>query len=165
MRRYFKLAAVSTAILLAASNCASAGSIDSFSGKLNGVSNGTVSGTFLLNTQTGQFSNVYLSFSGLGLGSGNVDPGTVNGHKGLDGLWSFWWGGKASNGDYVLYDVKLLANGTFQVVGGITDAHGDNGVFKMTVPEGGTPVSYLMLSALAMFAGILISGKQRRGLR
>jgi hypothetical protein len=30
------------------------------------------------------------------------------------------------------------------------------------VPEGETPLSYLMLSGIAMFAGILISGKQRR---
>jgi hypothetical protein len=164
MRRYLKLATVCAAFLLAASLCASAGSIDSFSGQLKGVANGTVSGTFSLNSQTGQFSNVYISFSGSGLGSGNADPGSLMGHKGADGLWSFLWWGSASNGDLVLYDVKLLANGTFQVIGGIADWHGDNGRFNLLVPEGGAPLSYLMLSALAMVAGILVSGKQRRSI-
>jgi hypothetical protein len=164
MRRYLNLAAVCAAFLLAVSISASAGSIDNFSGKLGGVANGTVSGTFSLNSTTGQFSNVYLSFSGAGLGSGNVDPGSVMGHKGLGGLWSFAWWGTASNGDFVLYDVKLLANGTFVATGGVTDWRGDNGGFNMAVPEGGTPLSYLMLSALAMAAGILISRKQRCGL-
>jgi hypothetical protein len=35
----------------------------------------------------------------------------------------------------------------------------------MSVPEGGTPLPYLMLSGFAILAGILISGKRRRALR
>jgi hypothetical protein len=165
MRRYLNLVAVCAVFLLTVSISASAGSIDSFSGTLSGVANGTVSGTFALDTTTGQFSNVYLSFSGAGLGSGNVDPGSVMGHKGLNGQWSFLWWGTSSNGDFVLYDVKLLANGTFVATGGVTDWHGDNGGFNLMVPEGGTPLTYLMLSMLAMAAGIVISRKQRCGLR
>jgi hypothetical protein len=34
-----------------------------------------------------------------------------------------------------------------------------------SVPEGGTPLSYLILSGLAILAGILISGKQHRATR
>jgi hypothetical protein len=160
MKRYFKLALVGAAFLLAVSLSAFADS-DGFSGTLKGVSNGTVSGTFSLNSQTGQFSNVDLSFASSILGNGNADPGSVQGKKGANGLWSFQWWGFASNGDLVAYDVNLLANGTFQVTGGIADWHHDDGTFNMLAPEGGAPLSYLILSGLLVIGGILLAGKQR----
>jgi hypothetical protein len=164
MKRYFKLATVCATFFLAASICASAGSVDSFSGALQGVSNGTVSGTFSFNSQSGQFSNVDLSFASSILGNGNADPGSVQGHKGANGLWSFQWWGFASNGDIVVYDVSLNANGTFQASGGVADWHGDDGSFNMAVPEGGARLSYLILSGLVVIGGIFVSGKQRRRL-
>ena len=86
------------------------------------------------------------------------------GHKGANGQWSFQWWGLANNGDFVLYDVTLNANGTFQAIGGIADWHGDHGKFDLSVPEGGARMSYLMLSAIVALGGILLSGKQRRGI-
>jgi hypothetical protein len=44
--------------------------------------------------------------------------------------------------------------------------HGcDQGDDCVSVPEGGSPLSYLILSGLAVIAGILISGKQYRDKR
>jgi len=165
MKRYCKLASVCVIFLLAVSLSASADSTDSFSGALTQVSNGTVSGSFTLNSQTGEFSNVSISFASSVLGNGNANPGSVNGYRDASGQWAFLWWGFASNGDFVLYDVSFLANGTFQATGGIGDWHGDHGKFNLSVPEGGAKLTYLMLSALAVFGGILISGKQRRSTR
>jgi hypothetical protein len=50
----------------------------------------------------------------------------------------------------------------FEVGGGIGNRRKQGDFNYISVPDGGTPLSYLMLSGIAMFAGILIYGKQRR---
>jgi hypothetical protein len=161
--RHFKLATICAVFVLAVSMSAFAGSVNNFSGALTGVSNSQVSGWFSFNSQTDQFSNVSISFASSILGNGNASPGSVITHQGPGGQWWFQWWGFASNGDIVAYKVTLNANGTFQATGGIADWQGDKGMFNLSVPEGGTRVGYLMLSAIAVFGGIFISSKQRRG--
>ncbi len=158
MKRYFKLAVVCAAFVLSVAMSASAGSIDDFSGPLVG---GTVSGSFSLNSVTGQFTDVSLSFTSSILGNGNVDPGSLQGTKGSNGLWSFQWWGLANNGDLVIYDVTLNANGTFQVTGDVANRR-NYGSFNMAVPEGNSARAYLLLSAVIVFGGIFISAKNRR---
>jgi len=158
MKRYFKLAAVCAAFVLSVTMCASAGSTDNFSGPIAGVANSTVTGSFSFNSATDQFTNVSLSFTSPNsvLGDGNVDPGSLNGSKG-----SFKWWGFAKNGDLVIYDVTLNANGTFQVIGDVVNRQHYGG-FNMAVPEGGSKLAYLLMSAVAMFGAIFFSGKKRR---
>jgi hypothetical protein len=50
----------------------------------------------------------------------------------------------------------------FEVGGGIRNRSNQGDFNYISVPEGGTPLSYLVLSGIAMFAWILISGKQCR---
>jgi len=162
VKRLGKLASVCPMFLLAASLCASAGSKDSFSKvSLTGVS-GKVSGSFTFNKSNDTFSNLSLSFNG-GV-FGGVSASDIKGGKGSCnlGICDFSWGKTLKNGDYVWEKIILnLGTGEYQDFGGI-----DKGqkVGNFNVPEGGTPLSYLMLCGLAMFAGILTSRKQRRSL-
>jgi hypothetical protein len=159
MKRYFKLAAVCAAFVLSVAMSASAGSTDNFSGPLTGVANSTVTGSFSFNSATDQFTNVSLSFTSpiFVLGKGNVDPGSLNGSKG-----SFQWKGWANNGDFVIYDVTVNANGTFQVTADVSNWQNYGKFNYMSVPEGGSRLAYLFMSAIAMFGAIFFSGKNRR---
>ena len=159
MKRYFKLATVCAAFVLSVAMSASAGSIDNFSGPLTGVANSTVSGGFSFNSSTHQLMNVTLSFTSPKsiLGSGSVDPGSLNG-KSSNGQWYFNWWGYATNGDLVIYDITLNANGTFHVIGDVSNRRNYGG-FNMAVPEGSSALTYLLLSAGAIFGGIFMSGK------
>ena len=156
MKRYFKFAAICVAFVLSVAMFASAGSTDNFSGPLAGVSNSTVTGSFSFNSVTDQFTNVCISFTSPILGNGQADPGSLNGNKG-----SFQWWGLASNGDLVIYDVTLNANGTFQVSGDVSNWQ-KYGSFNMAVPEGGSGFAYLFIAAIAVFGAIFVSGKHRR---
>jgi hypothetical protein len=162
MKRYSKLAAMCGMFVLAVSICASAGSSDNFSGPLTGVSNSTVTGSFSFNSATDQFTSVSLSFTSLILGDGKVGPLSINGTKGPNGQWSFQWWGFAKNGDLVIYDVTLNANGSFQVAASVADRQNYGGFNYMSVPEGGSRLAYLFMSAAAVFGAILFSGKNRR---
>jgi hypothetical protein len=166
MLRSLKVSAVCMMLVLAMSLCASANSNDSFkNATLTGISHGgDVSGTFDFNSTTHQFSDISVSFSSTVLGSGSVtDLGSINGiYNHSTGNWSFQWQAFASNGDLVTYDVVFNPNTNQFTANGSIQNWWNQGSFNyMQVPEGGTQVAYLMLSGLAMFAGILISRKQR----
>jgi hypothetical protein len=164
MRRYGKLAGVCGLFLLAMSLTASAGSIDQFkNAALTGVSKGgTVSGSFSFNSKTDQFSNISVSIVSSVFGKINVSDrhaghGTYKGQ----GWWKYTWKTKV-DGDRIV-DSMLFNTITnqFEVGGGIRNRRNQGDFNYISVPEGGTPLSYLMLSGIAMFAGILISEKQR----
>jgi hypothetical protein len=165
MRCCVKLFSACTLFLLAVSLTASAGSLDQFkNAALTGVSKGgTVSGSFSFNSQTDQFSNISVSFVSSAFGNVNAnDPSSGHGTYVGKGWWEYTWLTKV-DGDTVVY--SMLFNPTtnqFDVGGGIGNWSNQGEFNYLSVPEGGTPLAFLMLSGLAMFAGILIAGKQRR---
>jgi|SRR5208282_370783 hypothetical protein len=164
--RYLKLTTICGLFLLAVSLSASAGSVDSFNNAaLTGVSNGgNVSGTFSFDSHTDQFANISVSFVSSVFGNINAsDPGPMWGTY-SNGKWSFQW--QTWKGlDLITYSITYNpATNQFTAGGSIKDIWGDKGNFNYSVPEGGTPLSYLVLSALAMLIGILMSGKQSRSI-
>jgi hypothetical protein len=163
MRRSFTLASVFVMFLLVVSLPALANPVDQFkNASLIGVSGGgNVSGAFSFNKNTQQFSNIAISFKSSVFGNVNAnDPNSIKGTY-TNGQWWFQWS-TWKNGDKISYKIIYnLATNQFTASGWISDRQGDKGTFNMSVPEGGTPLSYLMLSGFAVLAGILISGKQR----
>jgi hypothetical protein len=165
MNRYLKLASAIAVLLLAVSLSAFADSKDSFSNvNLVGIS-GTVSGSFTFNSATHTFSNLTLSFDG---GKFNGDKAWSDGGKAkcAHGVCEYSWKEKLAGGGWVSDTILFnLKTGWYEDLGGIYKGK-NGGDFKyMSVPEGGTTLSYLMLSGFAMLAGILISGKRRRATR
>lgn len=164
MRRYFRLVLV-TGVLLAVVSLASAGSVnDSFSGAaLTGVS-GTASGSFTFDSVKDTFSNLSLSFDtgvfkGIGAKDNNGGQATC-----ILNLCGFSWR-TIVNGDSIWNTIVLnIQTGQYQDFGGIYNWKNRGGFDYLSVAEGGATLAYLMLSALAVFAGIFISGKHRRGL-
>jgi hypothetical protein len=165
MFRYSKLASVFALFVLAVSISASAGSNNSFSNvNLTGIS-GTVSGQFTFDPMKNSFSGLTLTFNG-GIFDG-VKAGNGGG-KGncLLGLCQYTWLKQMNGGAWVWETIVFnLKNGTFQDFGGIYKGKYDGGFNYMSVPEGETALSYLMLSGFAMFAGIVVAGKRRRAAR
>ena len=162
--RSLKLASVSAVFLLAVSLSAFATSSDSFSNvNLAGVS-GTVSGSFTFNSSNDTFSNISLLFN----------DGVFNGGFASDGggkatcwfgLCGFSWQAQASDGAWVTDSIIVnLKTGQFLDLGGIYQGRNDGDFKYLSVPEGGTPLPYLMLSGFAILGGILICGKRRRAL-
>jgi hypothetical protein len=162
--RYLKLASASVMFLLAVSLCAFANSHDSFSNvNLTGVS-GTVSGGFTFNSSTDTFSHISLLFKG----------GAFNGVHASDGgkatcrlgVCGFSFQEHVPKGGWVSDTIRFnLKTGQFEDLGGIYKGRKGGDFSYMSVPEGGTPLPYLMLSGFAILAGILISGKRRGALR
>src|SRR5579863_3692492 len=165
--RSLKLASVSALFVVAVSLSAFANSNDCFSNvNLTGVS-GTVSGGFTFNSSTDTFSNILLSFNG-GLFNG-VKGSDPNGGKAqwCSGGWcGFTWHTNVG-GDSIWNTVAVnLTNGQYKVSGDIYNWKYQGGDFNyLSVPEGGTTPTYLMLSGFAILAGLLISEKRRRALR
>ena len=163
--RFLKLASVSALFLLAASLSAFANSNDSFSNvNLTGVS-GTVSGGFTFNSSNDTFSNISLLFNGGVFNGGSASDG---GGKAtcLFGWCGFSWQAQATDGAWVTDSIIVnLKTGQFLDLGGIYQGTNDGDFKYLSVPEGGTPLPYLMLSGFAILAGILVSGKRRRALR
>jgi hypothetical protein len=163
MRRYFNSTNVCVLFLLAVSLSASATSNDSFSNVSLVGTSGAVSGSFTFNTSTDQFSGISLSFNGGAFGGATASNG---GGKGTcyQGFCGFYFQGKASDGAWVTDTIIVnLKTGQFDTFGGIYNWKNQGGDFNyLSVPEGGAKLSYLILSAIAVFGGILISGKQRR---
>jgi hypothetical protein len=164
MVQFLKLASVS-ALFLLASLSAFANSNDSFSNvNLTGVS-GTVSGGFTFNSSNDTFSNISLSFKG---GKFDGVDASDGGGKGtcLLGVCGFSFQEHVANGGWVSDTILFnLKTGQFEDLGGIYKGRKGGDFNYMSVPEGGTPLPYLMLSGFAILAGILISGKHRRTLR
>jgi len=165
MRQYSKSIVICALVLLAGSLSAYANSTDSFSNvSLNGTS-GTVSGSFTFNSSTQTFSNLTLSFKD-GIFGGDYASDGGGKAKCRHGVCEFSWKEKLAGGvwvsDTILFNLKT---GRYEDLGGIYKGR-DGGDFKyLSVAEGGTTLSYLMLSGFMMLAGILISGKRRRATR
>jgi hypothetical protein len=162
MRRSCSLATVFAVFLLAVSVSAFANpSNDGFNNvSLTGVS-GTVSGQFTFNSSNDTFSGLSLTFNGGVFDKVNVSNGSGQGFCAGGSCYFTWWASK--NGDSVWEEIILnLKSGQFQDYGGISNWQNQGGFSYMSVPEGGTELSYLMLSGFAIFAGILIAGKRRR---
>jgi hypothetical protein len=169
MRRFCKVSSVCAIFLLAVSMSAFAGSTnESFNNAaLTGISGGgDVSGTFSFDSVTHQLSNIAISFASSAFGNVNANDGSksINGvYNSSTGNWSFQW--QAIKGlDLITYDVLFNpTTGQFTASGAIANFW-EQGKFNyndMQIPEGGTQLSYLALSGLAMFAGILIAKKHR----
>lgn len=163
-KRYFKSVTVCGMFLLAVSLSAFAGSSnDVFSGAALVGTSGTVSGGFTFNTSTDQFSNISLSFNGGVFGGATASSSGGQGAC-YQGFCGFYFQGKASDGSWVTDTIIVnLKTGQFDDLGGIYNWKNQGGDFNyLSVPEGGANLTYLMLSAMAVFGGILLSGKQRR---
>jgi hypothetical protein len=168
MSRYCKLAIVGATVCLILSLPAFAGSVYNFSKEtITGKSGSTLSGSFTFtgNANGGTFSNITLSFDGGkfgGLKASDVSGGKA---KCAFGLCRFSWSEKLSNG-WVWDTIVLNVNtGAFQDLGQLYDKRNQWNFDPLPVPEGGASLAYLMLAGLAVFAGILISGKKRRAAR
>jgi len=160
MKRFSTFAALTAAVVLAMSLCASAGSTDNFSGPLTGVS-GTVSGSFTFNSSNDSFSNIKLSFGGSTFGGVNAsDP---NGGQGVcvRGLCGFWWQTQVGSNWIADAIIVNLATGQYQDVGSISDWRNRGGFNYLSMPEGSSTLAYLLMSAVAVFGGLLMSGKRR----
>ena len=157
------LVAISAAFLLLVCLPALADSHDNFSNEqLTGGSGSTLSGSFTFSSSSDTFSNISLSFNG----------GTFNGINAQDtggqavcalGLCAFSW--ETKTGNVWVWDTIVLnvSTGQYQDFGWIYSAQNQwNFDPPMSAAEGGTRLAYLVLCGIAIFAGILVSGKQRR---
>jgi len=165
--RAVRVLSVCALFLLIESLPAAASNINQFNNAaLTGVSQGgTVSGSFSFNSTTHQFSNISISFVSAAFGTINAsDPNSINGTY-SNGQWSFVWS-TWKNGDLIKYKISFNpVTNQFTASGWIANWW-DQGKFNyLSVPEGGTPLSYLVLSGIAVLGGIRISGKQRRTTR
>jgi hypothetical protein len=163
MGRHFKIVVVCALFLTVVSLPASAGSIYSFSNlTLTGNSGSSASGSFGFDSSTHTFSSVSMSFSG---GAFNNIWASSPGGKGvyIQGQGYLFSWGTTVHGDLIWCSILFNpANGQFREWGGIANWK-DNGKFDyMGVPEGGAELTYLMLAGIAVFGGILTSGKRRR---
>jgi len=161
MIRYLRVVGVSVAFLLLL--CLPALADGNFSNeKLTGNSGSSLSGSFTFNSSTDSFSNLSLSFNGGKFAGTNAKDTSGGQATCVLGICGFSWQTRV-NGvlvwDTILLNVKT---GTYQDFGGIQNFQNQwNFDPPQAVPEGGTPLPYLLLSGLAMVAGILISGKRR----
>ena len=165
MMQSLKLASITAVFLLAVSLSAFANSNDSFSNvNLTGVS-GTVSGGFTFNSSNDNFSGLTLTFGGNVFGKDQASNGGGQGTCAF-GFCGYSWQTKLSDGDWVWDTIVLnLKTGQYKDFGGVYNWENKGGFNYMSVPEGGTPMPYLLLSGFAILVGILISGKRRRILR
>jgi hypothetical protein len=161
MIRYFRVVSVAAAFLL--SMCLPALADGNFSKeKLTGNSGSTVSGSFTFNSSTDTFSNLSLLFNGGKFKGTNATDASGGQATCVLGVCGFSW--QTHVNGVLVWDTILLnvKTGVYQDFGGIQNFQNQwNFDPPATVPEGGTPLPYLVLSGLAMVAGILISGKRR----
>ena len=76
--------------------------------------------------------------------------------------WLFSWLTKVG-GNLIYYSVLFNPNtNQFTAGGWIVNGHNGGSFGYLSAPEGGAILSYLFLSGAAIFAGIVMSGKQRR---
>jgi hypothetical protein len=144
--------------VIAFSMSAFAGSVTEFdySTNVTGGSNTTLKATFDYNTKTDTFTKETLTFVG---GIFNGVSVTITKPQHGD-TFTF---DKKVNGDTIAYTIVFNPlTGTYDAYGSITKGRNE-GYFQYDTmaPEGGTQISYLAASGLALFAGILLAGKQR----
>jgi len=168
MKRYCKWAGVCVVFSVLLCLPAFAGSVYSFSNEtLTGSSGSTVSGSFTFtgSASGGTFSNLSLSFnSGAFAGINASDAG---GGKAtcLLGFCGFSWQTQVGN-VWVWNSIVLnIRTGQYWDLGGIANWQNQWNFDPMPLPEGGAELSYVMLSAMAVFGGIFVSSKQRRAMR
>ena len=163
MGRHFRIVGICALFLLVVSLSASANSFSNF--KLSGNSGSYVSGGFSFNTSTHVFSGLSISFdkgvfSGIGA-NGSGGQGVYL--KGQGYLYSW---GTTVHGDLVWCSILFNpSTGQFHEWGGISNWKYNGNFDYLQVPEGGAELTYLMLSGIAVFGGIFISGKQRSAIR
>jgi hypothetical protein len=152
MMRSLKLASVFSLFLLAMSLSTFADSSNDFSGAtLSGISATGASGSFAFSSSTDKFSNAPQSFGGNSISEGvKVTNRLMSGYFISEGSFS---GGSFSGGTFSDDSDEGLVG---------EDRLSGKHRKKWNVPEGGADVTYLLLSGIAVLAGILISGKQRR---
>lgn len=158
MKSYLKFGVV--ICVMAFSMSAFAGSVSQFSYDtgLTGVSNSTLQATFTYNSNSDTFTKETLTFSG---GIFNGVQVTITQPQHGD-TFTF---DKTVDGDLIAYTIVFNPlTGTYDAYGSISKGRSE-GYFQhdtQQTPEGGTPLAYLAASGLALFAGILLAGKQRR---
>src|SRR5580692_9455809 len=152
MMRSLKLASVFSLFLLAMSLSTFADSSNDFSGAtLSGISATGASGSFAFSSSTDKFSNAPQSFGGNSISEGvKVTNRLMSGYFISEGSFS---GGSFSGGTFSDDSDEGLVG---------EDRLSGKHRKKWNVPEGGADVTYLLLSGIAVFGGILISRKQRR---
>jgi hypothetical protein len=162
VKRYFGIAAF-VATLMLVSLPASADSNDNFSNvQLSGGNvSGTVAGGFTFTQSSDTFSNISLQFNS---SIGTVDAYLSSAHGIVLGknLVELLWKTKVGR-DTVWCSITLntLTN-QFLEAGWLAKGNHYGGFDYMSAPEGDATLAYLLLSGVAVFAGILLSGKQRR---
>ena len=161
MKRYLKLSSGCAIFLLAMCLSASANSNYQFSNlALTGVS-GTVSGSFTYNASSDTFSGISLTFTGGVFGGVKASNSGGNGSC-KQNLCGFYWQ-TTSKGNTVWNAIVInLQTGQYQEFGSISNSQNKGFFDYQPVPEGGATLGYLMLSGIAVFGGIVISGKKRR---
>jgi hypothetical protein len=166
MGRHFKVLAVCALFLLVVSLPASAGSVYTFSNvKLTGNSGSTASGTFTFDPSTHTFSNVSMTFNGGAFGGIQANGGKGQGVY-IQGQGYLYSWGTTVKGNLVWCSILFNpATGQFHEWGGIANWKYNGNFDYMSVPEGGAELTYLMLSGIAVFGGIVVSGKKRRATR
>jgi hypothetical protein len=162
MRRYYEIAAICALYLMIVVLPASAGTINNFSNvQLTGNSNSTVSGSFSFNATTHVFSNIAISFNGGAFNGVQANQAMGQAHYIAGQGYVFTWNTNV-NGNWIGNMVVFTSSGQFHEYGGIAKGNKYGGFDYLLVPEGGTQLSYLMLSGIAVFGGLLLSGKRRR---
>jgi hypothetical protein len=157
MKYNFKFGVVIS--VMALSIGAFAGSVSTFdySTNVTGVSNTTLQASFNYNAKTDTFTKETLTFVG-----GIFDGVSVTITKPQHGdTFTF---DKKVDGDTIAYTIMFNPlTGTYDAYGTITKGKKE-GFFNYYTqsPEGGSQLSYLAASGLALFAGIVLAGKQRR---
>jgi len=161
MGRSYKLVGLLAAFLTFVCLPAVANSNDNFSNvQLQGVS-GTASGSFTFNPSTDTFSNISVSFNGGVFGGIQANDAQAQGSCSQGLCQVSWW--TIVHGDLVSDTIVFnTKTGQFQDYGEVSNWQNQGNFNYLSVPEGGASLSYLTLSGLVIFAGILKSGKQRR---
>ena len=162
MGRSIRIFGVCAIFIFLVSFSASASTICNFSGvKLTGTSGSSVSGTFTVDSTNHTFSNVALSFNGGAFGGIKANGGNMQGIwiQGQQYLYT-WFTTVSGNlvSWSIVYDFKT---GQYKEWGGISNWKNKGDFNYLSVPEGGAELTYMMLSGVALFGGILISGKRR----
>lgn len=150
-------------VLIALVLPAAAGSIETYtySEAVSGVKNGTVQGSLTFNPKTDKITGT-LQFVG-GVFGGITD--NFSGTSNCSGTTCVFVLNTKVDGDSLSYKVTFSdPPGVLSQVcasGSISNKKAE-GTFACSVPEGGSKLSYLIPTSIALCLGILLSSKQRR---
>ena len=145
--------------LISFSISAFAGSVETFnySTTVGGVNDTTVQGTFNYNLSTNTYTLASLSFTGNSIFNG-VSGKDLQPQSGNTFVLN-----ETVDGYTVSYTIVLNPLTGAYTANGSISFNGTTGTIGFTrAPEGGAQLAYLAASGLALFAGIVLAGKQRR---